>query len=370
MLIIDGELGRIEIDKNERIGLVGKNGSGKTTLIMSALCLMERNVKTFVDSEEFCKRKDYTKLTGILQDTWSQFFERNCRDELILMSNYAEVDYKIGEELMGQYFTTDFFKLSDGYRRRYVIACTLALKPRYILLDEPYSNLDKEASEELNTLIPRGSLIADHRVRELRNLVDRVYIMRDLKAEEINKDKLYDEDFLIHEGLRGFKLPKLDTKLGETLLDVNVNNIRVRVRDGEVLCILGRNGVGKTTLLRELSKKVYVVFQNPDLQFFNPTVKEEVNSEEAIRLFKLEHLKERSPFTLSYGQKMRVLIASAYASKSKVIGLDEPSVGLDGDGLQSLYEMIKLLVEEKRGLIITTHDNDILQLCTTLISLG
>ncbi|MCY0859390.1 MAG: ATP-binding cassette domain-containing protein [Sulfolobaceae archaeon] len=370
LIITDKSSSRIEINDDERVGLVGRNGSGKTTLIMSALCINPGRFEAYIDGEDFCKIRDYRILTGILQDTWSQFFQRNCRDELILMSQYAQVDTTIGERIMGKYYTEDFFKLSDGYRRRYAIACSLALKPKYLLLDEPYSNLDKEASEELNRLIPNGSLIAEHRIRALRELVDRVYLIEDFVVKEIDKDKLYDDNFLISKGLRGFKLPKLDTTLGNTLLDVNVNSIRIRVREGEVLCVVGRNGAGKTTLLRKLRGKIYVIFQNPNLEFFNPTVREEVGSEEALRLFKLEHLKDRSPFTLSYGEKMRVLIATAYASKSKVIGLDEPSVGLDGIGLQALYEMVKLLVEEKRGLIITTHDEDILQLCTTTINLG
>jgi ABC-type Mn2+/Zn2+ transport system ATPase subunit len=52
-----------------------------------------------------------------------------------------------------------------------------------------------------------------------------------------------------------------------------------------------------------------------------------------------------------------------------VIALDEPSVGMDGNSLLSFYEMIKLLKEEKRGIIIATHDEDIIGMCDSIIDL-
>lgn len=64
---------------------------------------------------------------------------------------------------------------------------------------------------------------------------------------------------------------------------------------------------------------------------------------------------------------MRVLIASAFSSNSKVIGLDEPSVGMDGEALLSFHEMVKILKEDKRGLIIATHDRDLINLCDSNI---
>lgn len=81
----------------------------------------------------------------------------------------------------------------------------------------------------------------------------------------------------------------------------------------------------------------------------------------------MENLADKSPYALSFGQKMRILIASAFSSDSRVIGLDEPSVGMDGEALLSFYEMVKMLKEQKRGLILATHDKDIISLCDTRI---
>ncbi len=67
---------------------------------------------------------------------------------------------------------------------------------------------------------------------------------------------------------------------------------------------------------------------------------------------------------------MRTLIASAYASGHRVIGLDEPTTAMDGEGLLAFAKMVDMLREERRGLILATHDKDILPLCDKVISLG
>jgi energy-coupling factor transporter ATP-binding protein EcfA2 len=357
-------INQIEVDDNEIVALLGKNGSGKTTLIKSALCITG-NSRVTLDGEDFCSRRDYSKLTAVFQEPSTQILALTCEEELKLQSLFHDVDFNIARSIMGEYFNRDFYTLSDGYKKRFVIATVLASKPKHILFDEPFANLDKYAVKMIKDVIPKGSLIAEHRVKEIRNMVDRAYLLKGGEVVEISKDKLYDEEFLKGNGLRGFTLPPLRGEVGNTIFKQSW----IEVREGEVLCLVGRNGIGKTTTLKRLVGKVYVVFQNPDLQFFNETVKEEVKDEEALRLFGLEKLADKSPFTLSYGQKMRVLIASAYASKSKVIALDEPSIGMDGDALLQFYSMVKLLKEEKRGLIIATHDEDLISLCDNIINL-
>ncbi|WP_338599747.1 ATP-binding cassette domain-containing protein [Sulfolobus tengchongensis] len=356
--------GKIEIEKGEIVGLVGKNGSGKTTLILSALCIDQKNSNVITDEVDFCENRNYSKLSAVLQDVSSQILAPTCKEEIELMKRFHFVNEDIPKKLMGPYYETEFNKLSDGYKRRYVISSILASNPNYVLLDEPFANLDDEAVNLIKTIIPKSSLIAEHRIEELRKLIDRVYIIRNNKeVNEIDKEKLFDIEFLKKEGLRGFGLPRIDSKLGGQILDVTVNNYRIKLRESEVLCLLGKNGSGKTTLLRKLSRKIFAIFQEVDLQFFDFTVNDVVNDKKILSLFHLENLADKSPYTLSFGQKMRVLIASAFASRSKIIGLDEPSVGMDGEALLSFYEMVKILKDEKRGLIIATHDKDLINLC-------
>ncbi|ACP55918.1 ATP-binding cassette domain-containing protein [Saccharolobus islandicus] len=361
--------GKIEIEKGERVGLVGKNGSGKTTLILSTLCIDQTTFNNvIVDDMDFCKEKDYSRISAVLQDVSSQILASTCKDEIELMKRFHRVDDKIARKLMGNYYEGEFNKLSDGYKKRYAIASVLASNPEYILLDEPFANLDDEGVRLVSEIIPKNSLITEHRIDELRKLVDRVYMIKNnTEINEISKEKLFDTEFLRKEGLRGFSLPKINSELGNEIFNVNVDNYTIKIREREILCLLGRNGSGKTTILRKLFRKIFVIFQEVDLQFFDFTVKEIVGSKYALSLFKLESLADRSPYALSFGQKMRVLIASAFSSDSKVIGLDEPSIGMDGEALLSFYEMVKVLKEQRRGLILATHDKDIMNLCDTRI---
>lgn len=361
MLIINDKL---EVHDDEIVGLVGRNGSGKTTLIKSTLCLYG-DAKVLLEGKDFCKERDYSKLSAVFQEPSTQILALTCKDELKLQSLFHSVDESIAKKIMGDYFDKDFYTLSDGYKKRFVISTVLASRPKHILFDEPFANLDKFAVNLVKSVIPKGSLIAEHRIREIRDIVTRVYLISGGTIKEISKEKLFDEEFLKNEGLRGFSLPKLSVELGNEIL----NYKGIRVRESEVLCLVGRNGVGKTTKLKSLVGKVYLVLQNPDLQFFEETVEKEVKDENALSIFKLKDKKDKSPFTLSYGEKMRVLIGSAFASKYRVIALDEPSVGMDGFALLSFYDALKVLKEEKRGIIIATHDEDLIPLCDSIINM-
>jgi len=183
---------KVEVYDNEIVGLVGKNCSGKTTLIKSTLCLYG-NSKVILDGEDFCKNKNYSKLSAVLQEPSTQTLSLTCKDELKLQSLFHPVDEKIAKEIMGEYYDKGFYTLSDGYKKRFVIASVLASRPKHVLFDEPFANLDKYAVKLVKSIIPKDSLIAEHRIREIRDLVNRVYLIKREEISEIDKEKLYDE---------------------------------------------------------------------------------------------------------------------------------------------------------------------------------
>ncbi|MCX6345197.1 MAG: ABC transporter ATP-binding protein [Armatimonadetes bacterium] len=145
--------------------------------------------------------------------------------------------------------------------------------------------------------------------------------------------------------------------------------------DGQIAAfdtVLTENSVETPPFSRKFRQKVGFLFQNSDAQLFCPTVGEELSfgplqlrlSEAAVerrvsdtlRLFGIEHLKERSPQTLSGGEKKRVALASIITCSPKVILLDEPSAGLDPRTQQWLTEFLFALKKSGVTLICTSHD--------------
>ena len=165
------------------------------------------------------------------------------------------------------------------------------------------------------------------------------------------------------------------------------------------IAVIGSNGAGKSTLfklfngifkptsgsvlirgepitsanIREVRKFVGIVFQNADDQIFSPTVEQDVafgptnlgldpetihhRVHEALRLVGIEDLAHRVPHHLSGGEKKRVAIAGVVAMEPEVLVLDEPTAGLDPQGVHDLTGFINSL-SRKYGMtvIFSTHD--------------
>jgi len=135
-------------------------------------------------------------------------------------------------------------------------------------------------------------------------------------------------------------------------------------------------------------KKIGLVFQNPEEQFFCSTVKEEIEFglkyHKKERKDNIKHIKEalimvgldesyllKDPFSLSSGEKRRVAIASVLAFNPKVIMFDEPTITLDEKSKDSLIKIIKMLKNKyNKTIIISTTDTDLLhKLCDHVIVL-
>ncbi|MGW5365664.1 energy-coupling factor ABC transporter ATP-binding protein [Actinopolymorpha pittospori] len=172
---------------------------------------------------------------------------------------------------------------------------------------------------------------------------------------------------------------------------------------GERVALLGPNGAGKTTLvlhlngiltaglgsvhvdgmlvgketLREVRRRVGVVFQDPDDQLFMPTVRDDVafgpanlgmrgaeldaRVDEALDLVGMRAYADRPPHHLSFGQRRRVAVATVLAMRPSVLVLDEPSSNLDPASRRELAEILTAL---DVTVLMVTHDLPYaLQLC-------
>lgn len=189
-----------------------------------------------------------------------------------------------------------------------------------------------------------------------------------------------------------------------------LKNISFRVDYGEKIALLGLNGAGKSTLMlhtnglllpnkgdviiegintksksvKEIRKKVGLVFQNSDDQLFMPTVyddiafgprnmnitEEEVKErvEMALKLTRTHNLQNLSPYDLSGGQKKSVALATILSMTPELLVMDEPTSGLDYISIKNFISIIEPL---KQTLILSTHDLEIARaLCTRAIILS
>jgi cobalt/nickel transport system ATP-binding protein len=187
-------------------------------------------------------------------------------------------------------------------------------------------------------------------------------------------------------------------------------SVSLAVGRGERVALIGANGAGKSTLLlllagvlsaaagevrvegvvsskatlRDLRRKVGLVFQNPDDQLFCPTVGADVafgpgnmrlgrdeiarRVTDALAAVGLAGFGDRAPFHLSVGEKKRAALATVLAMQPPVIALDEPSAGLDPRGRRELLALLNTLPQT---MLVATHDLDFAaQLCPRAVLLS
>jgi cobalt/nickel transport system ATP-binding protein len=188
-----------------------------------------------------------------------------------------------------------------------------------------------------------------------------------------------------------------------------LSGLSVQVRRGERVALLGANGSGKSTLLRLLAglyfpeqgeisffgeglterrlqdeefffrfrRRVGLVFQNPDIQLFNPSVFDEVafgplqlrwprdqirkRVEETLAAMGIAHLRDRAPHRLSGGEKKRVALASVLILDPEVLLLDEPSGALDPGSQSQIVDFLVSCGNSSKTVIVATHDLDTLE---------
>lgn len=204
----------IGVEQGEIVGLLGPNGAGKTTSFYMIVGLIPPNEgKIFLDDTEMTKLPVYKRAKlgiGYLAQEASVFRKLSVEDNLKAVLELAHISReeqnKRVESLLEEFGLNRIRKslgiqLSGGERRRTEIARALALKPKFILLDEPFAGVDPIAVEDIQEIVAHlkekniGILITDHNVHETLSITDRAYILSDgeiLKsgtAEELASDE-------------------------------------------------------------------------------------------------------------------------------------------------------------------------------------
>ena len=179
--------------------------------------------------------------------------------------------------------------------------------------------------------------------------------------------------------------------------DTGIFDICLTVSRDDFIVLAGKNGCGKTTLIRHFNgllmpdtgrvllngqdiqknltfarKKIGMVFQDPDTQIIADTVideiafgpenlnigREEINDRvfRVLTLLNLDHLRDRNPATLSGGEKRRLAIAGILVMEPDLIVFDEPFANLDYPSVLSLVRLCRTLHQSGHAIVMTTHD--------------
>ena len=186
----------LEVKTGEVVGLLGPNGAGKTTtfyMIMGALKPDHGNI--FLDDMELTHFPMYKRAqmgVSYLPQEASVFRKLTVFENIysileLKKTNKEEAAKKTQEllNLMGinKLKNEKAYNLSGGKRRRVEIARSLAITPKFLLLDEPFTGIDPKTREEIQDIIINlknlniGILITDHNVRETLSITDRAYII-------------------------------------------------------------------------------------------------------------------------------------------------------------------------------------------------
>ncbi len=205
----------LEVNSREVVGLLGPNGAGKTTIFYMICGLIEANSgKIYLDNKDISYlplHKRAKEGIGYLPQESSIFKDLSVEENIMLA---CEVIYKTKEEVEKR--TEELLNLlniepirrrkaqnlSGGERRRCEIARALSLKPKFLLLDEPFAGVDPIAISDIQDIIKElaklkiGILITDHNVRETLSICDKAYVIKDGSllasgnSEEIFNNKL------------------------------------------------------------------------------------------------------------------------------------------------------------------------------------
>ena len=433
----------IDIKQGECVVLCGKSGCGKTTLsrIINGLIPSyyngELTGECLIDEKRYEDISEYVGIVGsVFQNPRTQYFNSNTTEELAFPCENKGMDREeilerinvVSKEFgIEHLLDRSVFYLSGGEKQKLAFASACMLDPKILVLDEPSSNLDQGAIEELSKLIKKMKekgktiLISEHRLYWLKELADR-YILLDhkivntfnkeqflnLTKEERNTYGLRSSDItecidIIHtKENNDIQYPLLRCEKLKIGYDHVIAEIDLSIQKGEIVGIMGHNGFGKTTLIKTLCgllkpidgniyynnqkinyKKLrqysFLVMQDVNYQLFSDSVKEEVllgsnHSEKldsVLEMLSLKELEDRHPVSLSGGQKQRVTIASALLSGKELLYLDEPTSGLDYYHMEMVGKLLNEVKKNGQTVVVITHDEEFAsRWCERIIRLG
>ena len=344
------------------------------------------------------------------------------RQDILKSSELLELDSLLGRSM---------FALSGGEKQKIACGSVAVADTDIVVLDEPSSNLDMDGIEELKKTLMmwkeqgKTVIIAEHRLFFLRELADRVLLFENGRIkQELTAQEFSDlsEEASAAMGIRSVHLTKIRAHGNCNFMNgrtIQIENMEYSYPDkihgihipnlilpqNAIIAITGHNGAGKSTFARTLCglnkrakgvvhlngkpipvskilQNCYMIMQDVNHQLFTESVLEEVllsvplslpddireeKAREALRLLDMESFADIHPMALSGGQKQRVAIASGIAAEKEIILMDEPTSGLDYLHMKQVAEVLRMLKESGKTVLMITHDFELIAGCADYV---
>ena len=352
---------------------------------------------------------------------------------------------------IGDWFDRDTAELSGGQKQLLNLASVLVMQPQLLILDEPTAQLDPIAAADFIATLKRLNqdfgltiIMAEHRLEDVVPICDKLIVMENgsLIADAPPSDTVNTlksrPDILcsmpaasrIYAKLSSSGSCPLTVREGRSFIESNYGNttrglaqvsylhddnialefkdvyfrytrdgkdildgLSFKVYNGEIFCILGGNGSGKTTalsaaagLLRAYSGKINILgkklkdYKNRSLYreclamlpqdvqtvFLKNTVREELEecgAELSELPYDISHLLDKHPYDLSGGEQQLAALAKVLAARPKILLLDEPTKGLDAASKLNMMSVMQSLKEKGVTIVTVTHDVEFAAVC-------
>ena len=352
---------------------------------------------------------------------------------------------------IGPWYGRDTAELSGGQKQLLNLAAVLVMQPELLILDEPTAQLDPIAAADFIATLKRLNqdfgltiIIAEHRLEDVIPTGDRLMVMEkgkliaDGRPEQVISGLRDRHDILcgmpaaarlstelgaegecpltvragrefIEQGywneVRSLPAAEIQQQ-GETALEFRdvyfrytrdskdiLRGLDLKVFCGEIFCILGGNGSGKTTSLKAAaglikaysgSIKVFgkklkeyknrslyrnclaMLPQDVQTVFLKNTVREELEecgAKAAELPYDISHLLDKHPYDLSGGEQQLTALAKVLAAEPKLLLLDEPTKGLDASAKRNIISVLKQLKNDGMTIVTVTHDVEFAAMC-------